>query len=164
MKRRVIIFAVIFISFILFLYLSFSYIRPMIISMGSPTQTSIFAGPVNLELINQLRATQSTGEINKEQAIGLAELYCAQAHSPSKTSPSNVKTYYLTYKEAASRIISGQVDISLNPSTPVWLVSMNGTWEHELSPILGTPTSPLIFTRCSVIINAQTGESMGLTN
>jgi hypothetical protein len=163
MNRRIILIAVILIVTSLILYITYSYLEPVIVARILPAPTSIFNGPLNLEIINNLKATQSNGEINREQAIGLAELYCASANSVSKTNPSNVITYHLTYKEAARRIIKGQDYVSLDPSTPVWPVSINGTWEHE-PPSIGTPSPPLIFTRCRVIINAKTGEWTGLMN
>jgi len=163
LNRRIIARVAIIILLIVILYLSFIYIQPIIVSKILPTQTSIFAGHVDIDLINKLRSTQSNGQINKEQAIGLAELYCMSINnSPNQQNSSNVRAYHLTEGEAIRRLNVGQKSTS---STPVWLVSMDGLWEHVGGPVPpNTDTPPLIYSHCKVIINAQTGDMMGATN
>jgi hypothetical protein len=142
------------------LTISIRYIVPAFLSNFIPTPTSIFTGPVDSELFNKLKATQSTGEINRDQAIGLAELYCASVFSPSQKNPTHIKVYHLTEAEAMLLLSTGQRSSSL---IPVWLVSMDGAWELE-GPVQQTDTPPIKFTHCKVIINAQTGDMMGVTN
>ncbi len=163
MKRRISILAVILVFVGVLIYLSSRYIAPKLIARTSPTQTSIYAGTVDPELINQLRATQPNGEISKEQAIGLAELYCASVHSwPTQSNPTNIEAYHLTEKEATRRLKTDQPSTS---TAPVWLVSMDGLWEHfGPGAALGTEATPLFFTHCNVIINAVTADMMVLTN
>ncbi len=160
MKRRILNLVVIALLLLFILVILSRYIVPAILSNFIPSPTNIFSGPVDSELLNQLRATQSYGEISKDQAIGLAELYCASVHSPSQKNPTNIKAYHLTEAEAMLLLYSGQLSTSL---TPVWLVMMDGSWEHE-GPVQQTDTPLLIFTHCKVIINAQTSDLMVVTN
>jgi hypothetical protein len=122
----------------------------------------MFSGPVDATEINKLRTPEDNGQISREQAVGLAELYCTFAHSPPKLKPSNIEANLMTEEEASARLDSQNVDDS---NMPVWLISMNGLWEHEPPPSGPNETSaPLQFTRCRVIIEAKSGEMVSLTN
>ena len=142
------------------LFLSYQLSRSSIISGILPTQTSIFTGPViNSTLIAELKKPQWDGKINREQAIGLTELYCAQTHSLPMENPSNIEASLMTEKEAQDHL---KGDSSGTSNKPVWLVSMDGLWEHE-GPITENETVvPILFTHCDVIIDAKSGEMMRL--
>jgi hypothetical protein len=160
--KRKLVFGAFFILAAVLLFLSFLNFQTIIETKFRPTQTNIFSGPVDTTEINKLSTPQANGQISREQAIGLAELYCAFANSPPKVDPSNIEANLMTEKAASSRLDSQNVDFSNNP---VWLVSMNGLWEHEPPPAGPNQTSaPLQFTRCRVIIEAKSGEMLTLTN
>jgi hypothetical protein len=163
MRRRILLLAIILVLLGVLVYLKSLSDKPIIVSRIQPTQTSIYAGSVDLELINLLRATQTNGEISREQAIGLAELYCTSVNgSRNQTNPSNVEAYHLTEKEAEERL---NVDQLSTATVMVWLVSMDGLWEHVGGPVAPNPeTTPLIFRHCNVIINAETADLVVLTN
>jgi hypothetical protein len=121
-----------------------------------PTQTSIFTGPlVDKTLVAGLRKPQSNGMISREQAVGLAELYCAYAHSIPTVNISNVEASRMTEQEAQYQLNSETSGFS---NRPVWLVSMDGKWEHY-GPVAADETAvPLQFDHCIVIIDAASGE------
>ncbi len=128
----------------------------------SAIQTNIYTGKFTLEDINNLKATQWMGENSEEQAIGLAQLYCMATHSAPKQALSNIEAFHLTETEANIRL---HFDRAIISSNPVWLVSMDGMWEHEGPQSSSNETNiPIIFTHCNVIINAETGDMMTLTN
>lgn len=160
-KRNIIIGTIIILAVVL-LFLSFQNFQSIIETKFRPTQTNIFSGPVDATEINKLRTPEASGQISREQAIGLAELYCAFAHSPPKLKPSNIEANLMTEKAALLRLDNQNGDYS---NKPVWLVSMDGLWEHEPPPVSPNETSiPLQFTRCRVIIEAKSGEMLTLTN
>jgi hypothetical protein len=160
-KRKLVLGAFFILAAVL-LFLSFQNFQPTIESKFRPTQTSLFSGPVDATEINKLRTPEANRQISREQAIGLAELYCAFANSLPKVEPSNIEANLMTEKEASSRLESQNIDFS---NKSVWLVSMEGLWEHEPPPVGPNETSaPLQFTRCRVMIEAKSGEMINLTN
>jgi hypothetical protein len=163
MKRRITYLIAVVILLVGILAFAYFYYGPIFDVHIGPEPTSIFSGNVDLELINKLRATQPYGEIGREQAIGLAELYCMQINnSPNQENPSHIQAFHLIKSQAMRRL---NVDQESASSSPVWLVSMDGSWEHEGGPVPpSTNTPPLIFHHCTVIINAITGEFDGGTN
>ncbi len=163
MKRRIIYRVVIVLFVVGLIVWSFIYFGPLIVINTGPIPTSIYNGNINIELINTLRAPQPNGEINRDQAIGLAELYCVQMNgSQSQVDPYRIRAVHLTEAQATHRLMAGNYSTS---STPVWFVSMNGQWEHTRVPVPPSPgTPPIVFAHCQVIINAKTGEFDGGTN
>lgn len=163
MKRQIIYRVVIILFVVGIIVLSYIYFGPPIVINTGPIPTSIYTGSVSIELISTLRAHQPNGEINRDQAIGLAELYCMQMNnSPSQIDPYHIRAVHLTEAQATHRLMVGQYS---NSSAPVWYVSMDGQWEHIGGPMPpSTDTPPLIFSHCNVIINAETGEFDGGTN
>lgn len=162
MKKPIAALSVVVLLLILLFYFSINYFVSPDFPTLSPTQTSIFTGAVGPELIRTLMATQTNGRISQEQAIGLAELYCASVHSLPKQNPTNIEANLLTESEARLRLNNEDI---VSSSTPVWLVSMDGSWEHFPPPSSSNETPiPLIFSHCNVIINAQSGEMMVVTN
>jgi hypothetical protein len=147
---------------VVMLYLSYQNLQSIIVSRILPTQTSIFGGHVDINLIDNLRKPQWNGRIGREQAIGLAELYCAEANSLPEENPSNLEASLISEKDARSRLQDEDPGFS---TRPVWLVSMDGLWEHEPPPAGPDETSaPIQFRHCDVIIDAKTGEMSILQN
>ncbi len=163
MTRRKIYLLIVVVFLVGVSILSYIYFGPITVINIGPLPTSIFTGNVDIDLINKLRATQSDGEINRDQAIGLAELYCAQMNSSqSQINPYHIRAIHLTEAQATHRLMVGQYSASSNP---VWYVSMDGQWEHVGGPLPPTPgTPPLIFKHCNVIIDAKTALFGGGTN
>jgi hypothetical protein len=161
MYKRIIIFGAIFILIALLLYLACKIVYPSVVSRIIPTQTSIFTGPLDGTLIANLREPQGGGKISKVQAIGLAEFYCATANSLPKENPTNIEVNLMTEKEARSKL-KGSIG-SLSSKT-VWLVSMDGLWEHEGPPPEYGTVVPILFKHCDVIIDAKSGDPLSLRN
>ncbi len=157
MYKRIIIFGAIFILIALILYLAYKIVYPTVVSRIIPTQTSIFTGPLDGTLIANLRKPQWNGKISKVQAIGLAELYCAK--SLPKEDPSNVEANLMTEKEAKNQLKDSIRSFS---NKSVWLVSMDGLWEHEGPPPEYGTVVPLLFSHCDVIIDAISGDPLSL--
>ena len=162
MRKRKFALGAIFILIAVMLYLSSQFFQSTVVPRILPTQTSIFTGPVvDGTLVAKLRQPQWDGKISREQAIGLAELYCAEANSLPKENPSNVEASLLTEKEAQYQLHGYNVGFS---NEPVWLVSMDGMWKHE-GPVPANETVvPLLFRQCAVIIDAKSGEMSNLQN
>jgi hypothetical protein len=162
MNKRKIVLGTIGILIVALLYLTFQNIKSIIFSKILPTQTSIFTGLVDMDVINKLRTPGRNGQISREQAIGLAELYCAQVNSLPRENPTNIEAHLMTETEARIRLHNDNKSFPING---VWLVSMDGMWEHTGPPSSPNATSiPLLFKHCNVIINAKTGEMIVLTN
>lgn len=130
------------------------------VSRNAPTQTRIFTGPVESESIPKQQATPSNGEISKDLAIRKAIYYCSTIHSRLRF-PSYIRAYYLTEGEAIRELNIDKPSIS---AVPVWLVLMDGVWEHEVPMHRGSQIPPVRFTHCNVIINAQTAMMITITN
>jgi hypothetical protein len=162
LRKRKFILGAIFILIAVVFFLSYQLLHSAVISGILPTQTSIFTGPtVDSTLIAELQKPQWDGKINRVQAIGLAELYCAYANSLPKEYPSNIESSLMTEKEAQYQL---KGDASGFSDKPVWLVSMDGLWEHE-GPVTENGTVvPLLFSHCDVIIDAKSGEMSSLRN
>jgi hypothetical protein len=127
-----------------------------------PTRASIFSGTVDETVVSKLLTPEANGQISREQAIGLADLYCAEAHSPPKQYLSNIEADLMSEKVALARLHSQDTNFS---SKSVWLVSMDGLWEHEPPPAgPNTSSVPILFKHCSVIMDARTGDMESLTN
>jgi hypothetical protein len=162
MRNRRIALGAIIILIAVLLYFSYQNFKSIVVLKMLPTQTSIFAGSVDINVINGLRKPQSNGQISREQAIGLAELYCASVHSPPKQNPTNMEANLMTEKEAHIRLHDDFSGFSIKP---VWLVSMDGMWEHEgPAPVPNETRVPLLFKHCNVIIDAKSGEMETVTN
>jgi hypothetical protein len=144
------------------LFLLYQNYQSIHVSNKLPTQTSIFSGPVDANVINKLLTPEANAQISPEQAIGLAELYCAATHLPPKQNPSNIEANRMTEKAALARLDSQVTDLS---NKIVWLVSMDGMWEHKPPPAGPDETSvPILFRHCNVIIDARIGDMESLTN
>ncbi len=91
----------------------------------------------------------------------MAELYCSDANSLPEKDPSNIEANLMTYQEARNQLNAYNAGFS---DKPVWLVSMDGLWQHE-GPIPESGTVvPLLFNYCAVIIDAETGDMYSLQN
>jgi hypothetical protein len=162
MRKNELAFGAVIILVAVLLFLTYQNFQSIVVSNKLPTQTSIFSGPVDANLIDKLLTPEANGQFSREQAIGLAEFYCAVTHSPPKQNPSNIEADLMTEKAALSRLHSQDTGFS---NKTVWLVSMDGMWEHEPPPAGPDETSvPILFKHCSVIIDARTGEMESLTN
>jgi len=160
MRKQKYALGAIFVLIVVAFFLSYQFFQPTIFSGILPTQTSIYSGPVvDSTLIAELQKPQWNGKINRAQAIGLAELYCAYAHSVPQENPSNIEASLLTEKEAKNQ---WEDDASGVSNKPVWLVSMDGLWEYEGHMTESGTVVPLLFRHCEVIIYAQTGEMSSL--
>jgi hypothetical protein len=103
-----------------------------------------------------MRKSQWYGRISREKVVGLAELYYAEANSLPEENLSNLKANLMSEKDAHSRLQNEDPGFS---TRPVWLVSMDGLWEHEPPPAGPDETSaPIQFSHCDVIIDVKTGE------
>jgi hypothetical protein len=132
-------------------YSSYDKIRAIYLFATNPTPTTSVP-----------TVDAASGLIDRQRAISLAEESCAQEFPYPKKSPSNFQTNLMTEKEARVRI----QDFNPGNSTrAVWLVSMDGVWEHTGGPrTIGETPMPLIFIHCRVMLDAKTGERMVLTN
>lgn len=98
--------------------------------------------------------------IDKQAAIERAQLYCAQTHSEPKETPHNFKAELLACSEAEK-----QTAMKCTSSTKVWLVLMDGLWFHQGPPNAdSTNSAPITYTKCSVLMNAATGEMIALSS
>ena len=162
MRQRLFALGALLILIAVMLFLSYQLFQSTFFSSIVPTQTSIFTGPVvDRTQVTKLRQPQLDGKINREQAIGLAELYCAEANSSPKENLSNIEANLMTEKEAQHQLKGYTCCFS---DEPVWLVSMDGKWEHQGPAPANETVVPLQFSHCDVIIDAKTGEMSSLRN
>ena len=157
MKKRNIIAAVVGILLIIFiLWRSCPFIQSIGGSRPQPTPTGTFSGSARERLLT-LQAPQANGQINREQAIGLAEFYCAEVHSEPQEAPKVLEADRMTALEASQKI---SMDNQSDWLRSVWLVSLDGKWTHTGGPVSvdETPRGPIIFDRCRVVIDAKTGN------
>ena len=104
-----------------------------------------------------LRATTASGYIGERQAIELARMYC-QAGSQATEAPHDVRARLVPWQEVRQKLPIGASD-SRPPEARVWVVSMAGTWLHYgPPPEPGTPHVPFELKRCSVVIDARSGD------
>lgn len=160
MRKRKFALGAIIIMIALFLYFSYQNLQSIVVSRILPTQTSIFTGPVDINVINKLRKPQWNGQISRKQAIGLAELYCSQDNSSPERNPTNIEASLMTETEAHIRLNDVNTGFSIKP---VWLVSMDGTF--EVDPPLAGPNAtavPILLKHCKVVIDAKSGDMSAL--
>ena len=156
MRKREFALGAILIMIAVLLYFSYQNLQSIVVSRISPTQTSIYSGPVDIDVINKLRTPQRNGQISREQAIGLAELYCSQGNSLPERNPSIIDASIMTETEAHIRLN----DVNSGFSTkPVWLVSLDGIF--EVYPPHAGPNetaAPILLKHCKVIIDSKSGD------
>jgi hypothetical protein len=141
-----------------FLVLSCGQIK----SSPSPIPAFTLSKSFTREDYARLLATTTSGFIADWQAIELAKLECANAHSYPDEPPYNIQTELLTWKEVQDR--RGRNNEGRNPDLEVWFVSMEGAWRHN-GPYSEEGTQPtLISERCVVTIDTRSGSMINLTN
>lgn len=160
MRKRKFALGAIIIMIALLLYFSYQNLQSIVVSKILPTQTSIFTGPVDTDTIIKLRKPQWNGQISREQAIGLAELYCSQDNSSPERNPTNVEASLMTETEAHIRLNHAN---SGSSNKPVWFVSMDGTFEVD-PPLAGPNTTavPILLKHCKIMIDAKSGDMLAL--
>lgn len=165
MRRKLTLIVIVIFLLVFVLWRAWPNIQSFTAAKFFPTQTSIFQGSAEItsDFVSTLRAPQKNGLINREQAISLAELYCAQTHSDPLENPTDIEAYQITEWEAYEKLDNKK--IVDGPLAPVWFVSMNGKWEHygPAAPD-GKNDKPITFNRCRVIMNAKNGDMWTLSN